>query len=101
MIFLDEPTTGLDSAAAFGIVNYIVKIARDTGVVCIMTIHQPSSAVFASLDDLYLMESGRLAFAGSQVDAIEYFDSIGFKKHPDENPAGMLIRSARGFSHPD
>ncbi|CAM9496564.1 unnamed protein product, partial [Discosporangium mesarthrocarpum] len=40
VLFLDEPTTGLDSAAAYAVVQYISKMARQTKVVCIMTIHQ-------------------------------------------------------------
>lgn len=40
VLFLDEPTTGLDSAAAFSVVKYIQKLVAQTGVVCIMTIHQ-------------------------------------------------------------
>lgn len=39
VLFLDEPTTGLASAAAFSVVDYISKLALQTGVVCIMTIH--------------------------------------------------------------
>lgn len=42
VLFLDEPTTGLASAAAFSVVGYISKLASQTGVVCIMTIHQAS-----------------------------------------------------------
>ncbi|EDQ89335.1 uncharacterized protein MONBRDRAFT_32401 [Monosiga brevicollis MX1] len=91
ILFLDEPTTGLDSAAAYTIVKYISRIARRTGVTCIMTIHQPSSAVFASLDDLYLLQEGRLAFAGTMTDAARHFKGIGFERDPDENPADFYL----------
>ncbi len=40
MLFLDEPTTGLDSASAHSVVEYISNLAKQTKVVCIMTIHQ-------------------------------------------------------------
>ena len=42
---ITEPTTGLDSTAAFSIVSYISKIAKSTNVAVIMTIHQPSALV--------------------------------------------------------
>lgn len=45
VLFLDEPTTGLASAAAFSVVGYISKLAAQTGVVCIMTIHQVSCLI--------------------------------------------------------
>eukprot|EP00730_Choanoeca_flexa_P007398 TRINITY_DN12326_c3_g2_i1.p1 TRINITY_DN12326_c3_g2~~TRINITY_DN12326_c3_g2_i1.p1 ORF type:complete len:1308 (+),score=386.87 TRINITY_DN12326_c3_g2_i1:37-3924(+) len=91
ILFLDEPTTGLDSAAAYTIVKYITKIARNTGVVTIMTIHQPSAAVFAALDDLYLLDRGQLTFAGSMETAKEYFQAVGFRRDPDENPADFYL----------
>ena len=42
---VSEPTTGLDSTAAFSIVNYIAKIAKVMNLAVIMTIHQPSALV--------------------------------------------------------
>ncbi len=89
VLFLDEPTTGLDSSAAFNIVGYLAKAVRATGVVCILTIHQPSYAAFSQLDDLYLLEQGRLAFSGSLAEADSFFAHIGFEKLPKENPAGV------------
>jgi hypothetical protein len=56
-----------------------------------MTIHQPSGGVFARLDDLYLLEQGRLAFAGSLAEADAYFRSIHFEKEPEENPADFYL----------
>ena len=88
VLFLDEPTTGLDSSAALNIVSYISAVARATKVVCIMTIHQPSAAVFNSLDDLCLLEGGRLAFFGRMENSAAYFASLGFHCTTACNPAG-------------
>jgi len=91
VLFLDEPTTGLDSSAAYTIVRYIGKATRATGVVCIMTIHQPSAAVFRRLDDLYLLDQGRLAFAGSLTEAEAHFSDVGFTREKNENPADFYL----------
>lgn len=56
-----------------------------------MTIHQPSGGVFARLDDLYLLEQGRLAFAGSLPAADTYFRDIGFVRPAAENPADFYL----------
>lgn len=42
IIFLDEPTTGLDSTTALHVVQTLNKLAN-TGRTIIATIHQPSS----------------------------------------------------------
>jgi ATP-binding cassette, subfamily G (WHITE), member 2, SNQ2 len=52
VLYLDEPTTGLDSAAAHTVVEYITKVAQKTGVIVVMTIHQPSGQVFNMLQVL-------------------------------------------------
>jgi len=91
VLFLDEPTTGLDSSAAYTIVQYISRASRALGVVCVMTIHQPSTSVFAKLDDLYLLEQGRLVFSGNLLDADAYFRELGFSKPRGENPADFYL----------
>jgi ABC-type multidrug transport system ATPase subunit len=45
ILFLDEPTTGLDSRSAELVVKLLRKIADQGRTIC-ATIHQPSSAVF-------------------------------------------------------
>ena len=70
VLFLDEPTTGLDSSAAHIIMEYISRVAKELQIVVIATLHQPSRAVFAKIDDLLLLSpGGHLAFAGSVGDA--------------------------------
>jgi ABC-type multidrug transport system ATPase subunit len=49
LIFLDEPTTGLDSSTALAVLELLEKIAsKGVNVVC--TIHQPSSEIFSIFD---------------------------------------------------
>jgi ABC-type multidrug transport system ATPase subunit len=89
VLFLDEPTTGLDSTAALNIVDYIITVARKMQVICIMTIHQPAASVFDALDDLYLLENGRLAFFGGLDMAGAFFASLGMVCGENCNRAGM------------
>lgn len=83
-----QPTSGLDSFMAEAVVS-IVKAARGKTVVC--TIHQPSSSVFAMFDKFMLLAEGRVAFLGPRVDAIPFFNSIGFKVPEDYNPADFFV----------
>jgi ABC-type multidrug transport system ATPase subunit len=92
-LFLDEPTTGLDSTAAHFVVEHIKAVA-ETGVTVIMTIHQPSAEVFAMLDDIILLDpGGNLAFAGPIPRAIGYFDQAGYPTSADVNPADTFLNA--------
>ncbi|CAE7391918.1 ABCG23, partial [Symbiodinium microadriaticum] len=91
ILLLDEPTTGLDSTAAYSIVRYLSTVAKATKVAVIMTIHQPSALVFDMLDDLLLLEKGKLVYGGSIEDAAEYFTSIGYSNPDRINPADYYL----------
>ncbi len=79
ILFLDEPTTGLDSLAAQSIVRNIRKIAASgRSVVC--TIHQPSTEIFNSFDSLLLLKKGGVTvFFGNlgenSSNLIEFFEN--------------------------
>lgn len=42
LLFLDEPTTGLDSTNSLGIVKNLKRLAKSHGITIISTIHSPS-----------------------------------------------------------
>lgn len=78
IIFMDEPTTGLDAIAA-AIVMRAVKNVADTGRTIVCTIHQPSIDIFESFDEFiflkigaHIIYSGPLGNHSSRV--IEYFE---------------------------
>lgn len=77
LLFLDEPTTGLDSFTAQNVFGLIKELAA-TGRTVIMTIHQPSSDVFEMFDQLMLMACGRVIYMNSADKAVDYFSSIGY-----------------------
>ena len=63
LIFLDEPTTGLDSTTALQVVLLLKDLAKK-GKTVISTIHQPSSELFNEFDRLMLLVDGRCIFHG-------------------------------------
>jgi ABC-type multidrug transport system ATPase subunit len=54
LIFLDEPTTGLDSFTAFQVIETLKNLARH-GRTIITTIHQPNSEIYQDFDRLMLL----------------------------------------------
>eukprot|EP00240_Pyramimonas_obovata_P000614 CAMPEP_0118936882 /NCGR_PEP_ID=MMETSP1169-20130426/20820_1 /TAXON_ID=36882 /ORGANISM="Pyramimonas obovata, Strain CCMP722" /LENGTH=576 /DNA_ID=CAMNT_0006880313 /DNA_START=154 /DNA_END=1881 /DNA_ORIENTATION=+ len=78
VLFLDEPTTGLDSATADDVMQLVQTLAtKGRTVVC--TIHSPSSQVFRCFSKLYLLHLGRCVFFGDpHKQAVPYFESLGY-----------------------
>lgn len=52
IIFMDEPTTGLDARAA-AIVMRTVRNTVDTGRTVVCTIHQPGIDIFEAFDEVF------------------------------------------------
>ncbi|KAF5960764.1 hypothetical protein HYC85_001973 [Camellia sinensis] len=97
IIFVDEPTTGLDARAA-AIVMRAVKNVAETGRTIVCTIHQPSIDIFEAFDELILLKSGgRIVYSGPlsqhSSSVIEYFEDIsGVPKIKNNyNPATWIL----------
>ncbi|CAH8361817.1 unnamed protein product [Eruca vesicaria subsp. sativa] len=97
IIFMDEPTTGLDARAA-AIVMRAVKNVAETGRTIVCTIHQPSIDIFEAFDELVLLKTGgRMIYTGQlgkhSSHVIKYFERIdGVAKIRDNyNPATWML----------
>ena len=55
VLILDEPTSGLDSTIALRLADTLSSLARDRGRAVLLTIHQPSSRVMATMDAVLLL----------------------------------------------
>lgn len=75
----------------FYLVQFLVDLARDLNVPAIMTIHQPAAIVFDMLQDLYLLEGGRLAYFGPISAAEGYFSRLGLSCPAAVNPADFYL----------
>ena len=72
VLFLDEPTTGLDSFTAKEVIGAVAELALG-GITVICTIHSPSSYSFTKFNRLLILESGRVVYLGETSQAIPYF----------------------------
>lgn len=97
VLFLDEPTTGLDSATAFEVISALRRLANKQQRTVIATIHQPSSATFAMFDKLMLLAKGHVVYFGSnrQSEVVDYFTTgqsqCRFHYDAGRNPAEFVI----------
>uniref|UniRef100_A0A8C5YZ74 Broad substrate specificity ATP-binding cassette transporter ABCG2 n=1 Tax=Marmota marmota marmota TaxID=9994 RepID=A0A8C5YZ74_MARMA len=90
ILFLDEPTTGLDSSTASTVLLLLKRISEQ-GRTIIFSIHQPQYSIFKLFDCLTLLASGRLIFHGPAQEALGYFESIGYPCEPYNNPADFFL----------
>ncbi len=70
ILFLDEPSSGLDPATEFQLMEVLRELSN-TGCTVVCTTHVMENAFL--MDELVVLTGGCLAFLGSAQDAREYF----------------------------
>lgn len=90
VLYLDEPTTGLDATSAFHLVTTLEALARK-GRTIVTTIHQPRSEIWSLFDRVVLLTQGNCAYSGPAAECIPYFTTLGFPLPPFCNPAEHII----------
>lgn len=92
VIFLDEPTTGLDSLAAYNVMSVIVNMARRYKLTVVVSIHQPSTETYSLFDKLCLLGLGKTMYFGAREEATTYFEQLGHPCARFSNPADHFLR---------
>lgn len=91
LLFLDEPTSGLDSCIAFSIMRTLKRLADSGDCTVVTTIHQPSSKIFSTFDNLILVKKGDIFYQGRASEAMDYYEKLGFPCPTLTSPADHLI----------
>lgn len=91
LIFLDEPTTGLDSFTATNVMEILRDLAIKDGRTVISTIHQPNSDIYEMFDRLMLLARGKIIYFNEARLAVDYFGSINFQCPDLSNPADYFM----------
>ncbi|XP_073679146.1 broad substrate specificity ATP-binding cassette transporter ABCG2-like [Garra rufa] len=97
VLFLDEPTTGLDASTANSVLMLLKRMAN-SGRTIILSIHQPRYSIYRLFDSLTLLVGGRLVYHGPAQDALNYFSQIGYTCEPHNNPADFFLDVINGDS---
>lgn len=90
VLWLDEPTTGLDSTSAFQLVRTLKGLAKK-GRTIVTTIHQPRSEIWGMFDGLVILTKGSPVFSGKADNCIPWFKDLGMELPAFVNPAEFLI----------
>ncbi|KAK9909937.1 hypothetical protein WJX75_009739 [Coccomyxa subellipsoidea] len=89
LLFLDEPTTGLDSFQAEKVMQTLKDLANE-GKTVVCSIHQPRSSIFSMFDDLLLLSEGEVIYSGPAKGIISHFESLGHPIPANYNPAEFI-----------
>lgn len=93
IIFLDEPTTGLDSYNAYELILMLNKLAKNRNKIVVFTIHQPASEIFSLLDTICVLALGKTVYYGDKEQLKTYFKDIQLPIPEFYNPFEHIIET--------
>eukprot|EP00281_Chroomonas_sp_CCMP1168_P034077 CAMPEP_0206242146 /NCGR_PEP_ID=MMETSP0047_2-20121206/16896_1 /ASSEMBLY_ACC=CAM_ASM_000192 /TAXON_ID=195065 /ORGANISM="Chroomonas mesostigmatica_cf, Strain CCMP1168" /LENGTH=227 /DNA_ID=CAMNT_0053667135 /DNA_START=1 /DNA_END=681 /DNA_ORIENTATION=+ len=95
ILFLDEPTTGLDAATSYSVLALLRTLA-DFGRTIVLSIHQPRFKIFEMFDTVTLLSEGSMAYHGPAQQMTHYFESVGYPRKSFNNPADFVLDVLHG-----
>ncbi|XP_037047350.1 ATP-binding cassette sub-family G member 1-like isoform X4 [Bradysia coprophila] len=95
VIFLDEPTTGLDDLSSSQCISLLRRIALG-GRTIVCSIHIPSAKILEMFDLVYAMAGGQCVYQGSPSQIIPYLQTTGLTCPITYNPADFIVEVSCG-----
>lgn len=95
VMFLDEPTTGLDSSSSTQCIQLLKKLTQE-GKTIVCTIHTPSARLFEMFDHLYAMADGRCIYQGRPGNLVGFLRDIDLPCPEHYNPSDFIVELANG-----
>ncbi|XP_065906226.1 broad substrate specificity ATP-binding cassette transporter ABCG2-like [Dysidea avara] len=91
VVFLDEPTAGLDASSALSLITVLKKASKQNRVIT-LSMHQAQYSMYELFDTLTLLSNGYLVYHGPAGDtALQYFKNLGYECRQHENPADFFL----------
>jgi ABC-type multidrug transport system ATPase subunit len=89
-LFMDEISTGLDSATTYSVTKSLRDTCQALNRTIIISLLQPAPEVINLFDDLLLLTDGKVIYHGPMADAIPFFNTLGFECPSRKDPASFL-----------
>lgn len=93
ILFLDEPTTGLDSVSSTQCIQLLKKLAGE-GRTVICTIHTPSATIFDMFDHIYALADGSCIYSGSSTSLLPFLKQLDLACPEIYSPSDFLLEIA-------
>lgn len=93
ILFLDEPTTGLDSSSSTQCIQLLKSLAQE-GKTIICSIHTPSALLFEMFDHLYALADGCCIYQGSTENLVPFLNDLDLVCPETYNPSDFLLEIA-------
>lgn len=90
ILFLDEPTTGLDASAAMDVMIALRQLA-DVGIPVVCSLLQPSQELFETCTHVNLMSDRSCVYFGTREGALDHFAGAGYQCPEQKNVAEFLL----------
>ena len=91
LVFLDEPTTGLDSFTATSVMGMLADLAKKENRTVVSTIHQPNTDIFDIFDRLVLLARGKIIYFNLASLSVDYFTGLGHECPDTSNPCDFFM----------
>ena len=91
LLFLDEPTSGVDSASAALMMAFLKRVAAEANIAVLCTIHQPPASVYAGFDNTLILSEAQVAYFGPAADLGSYLQKLGHPNPENQNPAEFAL----------
>ncbi|VDP39862.1 unnamed protein product [Schistosoma curassoni] len=96
VLYLDEPTTGLDSYTAGTVIQTLRRLA-DSGRTIVFSIHQPKYSIYRRFDRLTIISNGQMIYHGpGGQKPILHFENCGYFIEGHNNPADFFMDILHG-----
>uniref|UniRef100_I3LWF6 ABC transporter domain-containing protein n=1 Tax=Ictidomys tridecemlineatus TaxID=43179 RepID=I3LWF6_ICTTR len=96
ILFLNEPTTGLDWNTAYKVIK-LLKSLSEQGPTIIFSIYHSQYSIVQLFDSLTILASGKLMYHGPAKMALEYFKSAGYSCEHYVNPVEVFFEIINGI----
>ncbi len=96
ILFLDEPTTGLDPATRLDVWSAIEDIRRSKQMTVFLTTHYMEEA--AAADNIIVIDHGKIKASGTPVELKERFAKDKIRLYIDENNREYLLKELSGYA---